>query len=70
MEKLQLGRLVPIFHETNICPKQTQRKQNQNKGNEVKTVKNIKCDSILGQSEMCENSTPWAKFDPLTINIF
>ena len=70
VEKLQLGWLVPIFHEKNLCPKQTQRKQNQNKGNEVKTVENIKYDPILGQFEMCENSTRWTKFDPLTINIF
>ena len=46
--------------------KETKPKQRQ----WVKTVENIKYDPILGQFQMCENSTRWTKFDPLTINIF
>ena len=33
-----------------VCPKPTQRKQNQNKANEAKTVENIKYNSILSWS--------------------
>ena len=41
LEKLHLSWLVSIFYKKNICPKETQRKQNQNKVNETKTVENI-----------------------------
>ena len=48
-----------------------QRKQNQNKVNEPKTVEKIASwFSDFIYSDLGENSSPWTKFDPLTANLF